>query len=136
LKRTVELEKEPEKVKGILHSLTNEHHFSKTFEGTIRNGVLEGYYTNLALIHGIVVGYVKIKGTYDRKRGDLTLTIFPGNLYWIVIAFIAVALSILTYKGITEDKTILIGSFLLLFMALAITFAFFLESRSFIQRIA
>ena len=125
LKRTFELTKEPGKVGEILLSLRKDRHLSKTFEGTPKNGLLDGYYTNLALINGMVISYVKIKGNYERKSGDLKLAVVPGNLYWAMMVFHILALSILAYKGI--------GSFLFLFMALAITVAFIIESRSFIK---
>ena len=133
LKRTFELTKEPGKVGEILLSLRKDRHLSKTFEGTPKNGLLDGYYTNLALINGMVISYVKIKGNYERKSGDLKLAVVPGNLYWAMMVFHIVALSILAYKGISSDKQLLIGSFLFLFMALAITVAFIIESRSFIK---
>lgn len=135
MKRTFEIEKEPEKVNKILTSLSKDKHLSQTFEGSAINGCLNGFYTNLALINGMVIGYVKIKGQYDRDKGDLKIKVIPSNLYWIVIAFSIIAITILTYKGMTEDKLILIGSVVFLFIALVITVAFLLESRSFIKNI-
>ena len=133
LKRTVEIEKEPGKVDKILHSLSKDRHLSKTFEGTAKAGRLTGHYTNLALINGMVIGYVKIKGNYERKSGNLKMVVVPGNLYWVVIAFNIFAVSLLTYESISGDKLLLIGSVLFLFMALVITLAFLIESRSFLK---
>ena len=81
------------------------------------------------------MNFVKITGQYDRKSGDLKIAVVPGNLYWIVLAFCSVAAIILAYQGITEDKSILIGSLLFLFVTLVVTAAFLLESRSFIKHL-
>ena len=135
LKRTFEIENEPEKVNKILTSLRKDNHLSKTFEGIAKNGCLAGFYTNLALLNGMVIGYVKVKGKYDQTDGYLKIEVVPSNLFWTVISFCVVAITILTYNGLTENNMFLIGSFLFLFMALGITVAFILESRSFIKHV-
>jgi hypothetical protein len=135
LKRTLKIENEPDKVNRILTSLKKDNHLSKTFEGSAKNGYLTGFYTQLALINGMVIGYVKIKGQYLREKGNLKLEVIPSNLYWVVIAFDLIAITILTYKGITEDKIGFIGSFLFLIIALIFTIAYKLESKSFLKHI-
>jgi hypothetical protein len=135
LKRTLEILKKPEQVSNILILLRKDNHLSKTFEGTMKNGSLTGFYTNLALINGMVMGYVKIKGQYDRNKGNLKLEIVPSNLYWLVLTFAVVAGVCLSYEGLTESKMFFIGSFLFLFMALGWTLAFILESKSFMKHI-
>ena len=135
MNRELEILNKPEQINNILRSLRKDHHLSKTFEGSAKNGLLSGFYTNLALINGLVIGYVKIKGLYDRDKGDLKLEVIPSNLYWIVMTFALLGMAILTYKGLAENKMYFIGSFLFLFMALGWTLAFVLESKSFIKHI-
>ncbi|NVK64488.1 MAG: hypothetical protein HWE22_07855 [Flavobacteriales bacterium] len=133
MKRTFQIDNHPEKVNLILSSLRTDNHLSKTFEGTAKNGSLVGFYTNLALINGLVIGYVKVKGQYDSKKGDLKLEIVPSNLFWFVISFAVIVISVLAYKGLKGENMFFIGSFLFAFMALVWTLAFFLEGRSFIR---
>jgi hypothetical protein len=135
LKRTLEIVQKPEQVANILTSLRKDNHLSKTFEGTTKNGLLSGFYTNLALINGLVIGYVKIRGQYDRKQGDLKFEIVPSNLYWIVLTFAILIIGFFTYKGLTESKLLFIGSLVFLIMAFGWTLAFVLESKSFIKHI-
>lgn len=135
MKRTLEILNKPEQVANILTSLRKDNHLAKTFEGTAKNGLLSGFYTNLALINGVVIGYVKIKGQYDRDKGDLKFEIVPSNLYWIVLTFAILVIGFLTYKGLSENKMFFIGSFLFLIMALGWTLAFVLESKSFTRHI-
>ncbi len=135
LKRTLDIINKPEQVKSILTSIRKDDHFAKTFEGITENGLLNGFYTNLALINGVVIGYVKIKGQYNRDKGDLKLEVVPGNLYWIILTLALLVFAFLTYKGITENKMFYIGSLLFLFMVLGWTIAFVLESKSFMKHI-
>ncbi len=135
MKRTFEILNNPEQVSIILTSLRKDNHLSKTFEGTAKNGSLSGFYTNLALINGMVIGYVKIKGQYDLDKGDLKLEVVPSNLYWIALTFAFVAITFLSYKGLTQDKLNLIVALLLILMPLGWTLAFILESKSFIKEI-
>ena len=135
MKRSIKIENEPEKVKEVLSSLATDKHFVKTFEGTATRGMLAGLYTNLALINGLVIGYVKVKGHYDLTKGDLLIKVIPSKLYWLVINFNVVGITIFTYLGSSEHKEIYIGSLLFLFMAAGITIAFLLESRIFIKHI-
>jgi uncharacterized membrane protein len=135
LKRTLEILNKPEQVANILTSLRKDNHIAKTFEGTAKNGYLKGFYTNLALINGVVIGYVKIRGQYNRDKGDLKLEIVPSNLYWIVLTFAILVIGFLTCKGLTENKIFFIGSFLFLIMALGWTLAFVLEGKSFMRHI-
>lgn len=135
MKRTFEIEKVPEKTDKILTSLRKDQHLSQTFEGSASNGRLKGFYTNLALINKMVIGYVKIKGQYDREKGDLRIVVIPSNLYWVVIIFSLIATITLAYEGIIREKLILIGSFLFLLFGFVITVAYLLESKSFIKHI-
>ncbi len=135
LKRTFEILNKPEQVANFLTSLRQDNHLAKTFEGSAKNGILEGFYSNLALINGVVLGYVKIRGKYDRDKGDLKFEIVPGNLYWIVLIFAILVIGVLTYKGLTGNKMFFIGSFLFLIIALGWTLAFVLEGKSFIRHI-
>jgi hypothetical protein len=135
LKRTLEILNKPEQVDKILTSLRKDAHFAKTFEGSAKNGFLDGFYTNLALINGMIIGYVKIRGQYDRDKGDLRIEVVPGNLYWIVMVFAVMVIAFLTYRGLIENTQFLIGSSLFFFIALGWTIAFVLESKSFIKHI-
>lgn len=83
----------------------------------------------------MVIGYVKIKGQYNREKGDLKVEAIPGNLYWIVIIFCIISITVLTYEGITKDKLMLIGSLLFLAFAFAITIIYLVESKSFIRQL-
>lgn len=116
-------------------SLKKDQHLSQTFEGSIKNGKLSGFYTNLALVNKMVIGYVKIKGQYNRVKGDLKVEAIPGNLYWIVIIFCIISITVLTYEGIAKDKLMLIGSLLFLVFAFVITIIYLVESRSFIRQL-
>ena len=129
MKSTLEINGQPEKVQAILSALRKDQHLSKTFEGSAKDGLLTGFYTNLALINGLVLGYVKIKGLYDLTNGNLTVKVVPSNLFWVVVSFAILVISILTYKGITESKMYFVGSCLFAFIALGWTLAFILERR-------
>lgn len=85
----------------------------------------------------MVIGYVKIKGQYNREKGDLKVEAIPGNLYWIVIIFCIISITVLTYEGIAKDKLMLIGSllFLAFAFAFAITIIYLVESKSFIRQL-
>ena len=135
MKKSIEILNHPEQVRAVLSSLRNDSHLSKTFEGNAKNGVLSGFYTNLALINDMVIGYVKIKGIYDSDKGDLNIQIVPSNLFWLVIAFITIPFGLSIYKGVTENNMIFIGSLVCVILAFGWTIAFILESKSFIKHI-
>ena len=120
----------------ILTALRKDNHLSKTFDGSAKNGVISGFYTNIALFNGgMVIGYVKIKGQYNRDKGDLSFEIVPSNVYWLVLIFAIGAIGFLTYKGLTEDNMLFMGAFLFLFLILGWTLAHMLEGRHFIKHI-
>ena len=135
MNRTFEIINQPEQVKTILSSLRKDDHLSKTFEGTAENGLLTGFYTNLALVNGMVIGYVKIKGHYNIDQGNLNLQVVPSRLYWVAMLFNITCLTLLSYQGFAGDRGALIGSFLFGFMALANTIIYLLGRRSFLKHI-
>jgi hypothetical protein len=132
LKKTFSIKQNPEQVKTILTSLTADYHFSKTFEGKIKNGYLSGLYTNLALVNSMVIGYVKIKGDYDLEKGDLKIVVFPSILFWAVSNFILIGSTILFFQGDSSDY---IGAFFLVLFEIVTYIIFLIESWSFIKNI-
>lgn len=135
MQKGFEIKNDPEAIKRILSQLKIDKHLSKTFEGTAINGTLKGFYTNLALINGIVIGYVKIKGTYDLKTGCLKIKTIPSILFWLLILLSFFAGFTLLFIGIKNDSFEKFGSLVFVFMAIAISFAYFFESRSFYKNI-
>lgn len=135
MKRTLEIKGEPEKVTKILTSLRSDSFFSKTFEGTAKNGILEGHYTALGFLRGYVVGFVKINGMYDKTRGDIRLMTVPSNVFWISFIFSFLAMGILFYVGVTKNSAALIGAILFLVLALVYAIAFLIESHVFLKRL-
>jgi len=130
-----EIENKPEKVKKVLSGLSTDTHLSKTFEGTLRNGDLIGFYTNLALVNGMVIGYVKIKGKYDIDKGVLSLRVIPSNLFWLVIVFFMVSSVLLMYKGIIGGGQSMLGFYVIASFIPLFTIAFLLEKKSFLKHI-
>jgi hypothetical protein len=135
LKRIFEIKKKPIKVNKILISLRNDNHLSKTFEGTVKNGFLNGFYTNLALISGMVIGYIKIEGQYNLSNGDLKVEVISSKLFWVVIVFNLIAIILLTNVWLNGDNIGLIGFLLFLTLVLLISVAFFLDSRSLLNNL-
>lgn len=132
LKKTFSIKQNPEQVKTILTSLTADYHFSKTFEGKIKNGYLSGLYTNLALVNGMVIGYVKIKGDYDLEKGDLKIVVFPSILFWAVCIFVLIGNTILFFQ---RDSSSNIGAFFIILFGIVNYIVYLAESWSFIKNI-
>ncbi|MFN6076400.1 MAG: hypothetical protein ACK476_13410 [Fluviicola sp.] len=100
LQSVFNIENDCDQVKSILSSLKKDSHFSKTFEGTAKNGVLKGAYTNLALVNGMAIGYVKISGNYDLVKGNLNLILKPSLLFLLVMLLNFTLTFIVFYPGI------------------------------------
>lgn len=60
------IENNPELVLSVLKALRNDPELSKTFEGSIKNGIISGSYSMLALINGMVIGYFIVDGVYSK----------------------------------------------------------------------
>lgn len=135
MKRTLEIKGEPEKVIQVLTTLKKDSFFSKTYEGTAKNGSIEGFYTVLGLFRGYVVGLVKINGKYNLTKGDLILYGSPSNVYWFSIVFILIVIGINTYIGFNIEHKAFIGSFLFLFLGGFLSLMFLLERQSFLKRL-
>jgi hypothetical protein len=87
LKKKFEIIDNPKLVNAVLVAHKSHSHLSKTFEGTAKNGVLQGRYSELALVNGIVLGYLKVQGRYDLVKGDMKIEILPNTLFWAMQFF-------------------------------------------------
>lgn len=134
--RSFEINNAPEKVRAVLSALKKDKHLSETFEGEAGNGELNGFYTKIAKYNGgIVMGYVKIKGTYNRDTGDMSVKAVPSYLFLLVISVVLIPISWTVYKGVTENSSFLFASLFCLILALGWTLAFYLESKGFIKHL-
>lgn len=134
--RKLQITDDPEKLKLLVYRLKRDEHISKTFEGKFKNGVINGVYTNMALINGIPVGYTKIKGTYDLEKGRLLVSHMRSNLYWCIIGAIAIVSIILIVKCLVYSVRLNVFALaFLLFFALLITLISILEGRSFLKEV-
>lgn len=129
------IENDSEQVKRILSSLKKDIHFSKTFEGTAKNGVLKGAYTNLALVNGMAIGYVKIYGTYDLVKGNLNLVVKPSLLFFLVMLLNFTLTFIVFYPGIIGRQVDFIAVVCILIFSFIHFLILIIEKSSFIRRI-
>ncbi len=129
LKRTLDIEETPERLKSLLIQIKKDVHLSETFEGTINAGRINGFYTNLALINGMVIGDVKISGEYDLSAGKAQFRVKPSNLFWLVQLFCLLGFSLLAYKVNA------LAAMFFVFFSLVKTLIYLLESRSFINEV-
>lgn len=125
------IDNNPELVLSVLKAFRNDPELSKTFEGSIKNGLISGTYSMLALINGMVIGYVKVEGVYSKEKGDLTIEIKPNLLFWFLHLFLLIGGVFAAF--ISTEKWI-VNSFLIVFSALLILF-FFIDSNSFIKKL-
>lgn len=135
MKLNFEIDDEPENVNLLLSNFTKDDHLSKTFEGTIKDGRIEGIYTNLALINGLVIGYTKIRGKYDLEKGQVSLRFLPSNLFWLAISFSISAIIIFSLKNFESSISKMVGCIFFSSLGTLFTLFFFIEGQSFIKQI-
>lgn len=109
----------PEIIRKTLLQLKKDAYFSKTFEGIIARGIIRGNYTWLATVNGIVIGYVRVTGTYSLQKGEMQIRTSPSGLYWVVMAFvIGAGLLKAFFDGATNPKPAYVNLLIFLFAAL------------------
>lgn len=118
-------------VLSVLKALRKDPELSKTFEGSIKNGMISGAYSMLGLINGMVIGYLKVEGVYSKEKGDLTIEIKPNLLFWFLHLFLLMGGVFAAF--LSTEKRILI-SFSIVFSALLILF-YFIDTNSFIKKL-
>ena len=131
----VEIHSTPEAIKQLLTSLKSDVHFSKTFEGTAKNGKLSGSYSNMVSFNGLVIGYVKIIGTYDLKDGRIQIKAVPNMLFWLVIGFFLTAAILLSSKGFLYESSEFVVSLVLIFFVIILVVLFLIEKWIFYKEI-
>ncbi|MEO0403272.1 MAG: hypothetical protein AAF193_00225 [Bacteroidota bacterium] len=63
--------------------------FQNRFEGSIRNGVIDGYFCHRSALWDpdslgrYKFGYVNMTGTYDLNQGCLSLNLSPSNVFFV-----------------------------------------------------
>jgi hypothetical protein len=122
LKKKFEIIDNPKLVNAVLVAHKSHSHLSKTFEGTAKNGVLQGRYSELALVNGIVLGYLKVQGRYDLVKGDMKIEILPNTLFWAMQFFALLGVSIFSFLGIKDHPSFIGTGFFLFFSLLILIF--------------
>lgn len=92
-------------IKNILISLKRETVNKYKFDGKIKNGQIEGYFSSFGLMFSSLnPSLLKIKGVYDLKVGKLVLTTSPSNVLYstLLFAFLTMIIPIIYYFFRTE----------------------------------
>jgi hypothetical protein len=79
-------------------------------------------YSELALVNGIVLGYLKVQGRYDLVKGDMKIEILPNTLFWAMQFFALLGVSIFSFLGIKDHPSFIGTGFFLFFSLLILIF--------------
>lgn len=125
------IENNPDLVLSVLKALRNDYELSKTFEGSIKNGIISGTFSMLALINGMVIGFLKVEGVYSKEKGELTIEIKPNMLYWILqVLFTSFLLSVALFS-----KEGLVSIIILIVFSSISYLVFYLESKTLLNKL-
>jgi len=86
-----------EKVLKIVLKAIRENVYSKKFEGEIRYGKINGYYSSFTiqtLLNGYVMSTLKIVGEYDLVKGSANIHLKLSSIFYIILT---VPLFLLSY---------------------------------------
>lgn len=111
-----------EKIRDLLSAMNSDKVFRSKFDGSIRNGKVEGFYTNVVKSQ-TGISFLKITGEYNLDQGELSLNMKPSNVFYVSFGFAIAFLSISLYGFITKDlETIPIVGSLIIGLTLGIAY--------------
>lgn len=89
----------------------------------------------MALVNGIVIGYVKISGTYDLDKGNLNLVVKPSLLFLMTAILNFILTSFILYPAFIGKQIEYLGVIFIQGFTLLILLIYLIEKSSFIRRI-
>ena len=126
-----------EEIHDLLRKMKSDKVFRSKFDGSIKNGKVEGFYTNVVKSQ-TGISFLKISGKYNLEKGELNLNLKPSNVFYVSYMFAIAFLSISLYGFITGDleKIRVVGSLVIgVVLSIAYIVGFKAEQRKFERHI-
>lgn len=97
-------------VKTLCKALIHDDYFAKTFDGKVKNNEIAGFYSNLAQANTLVIGFIKVEGSYNLEKGNLELKLTISRLFLFLLLFAGTVAGTLAILGVTKSYDYLFGA--------------------------
>lgn len=97
MKNKLTLIDKPLIIEKVIREMKSDSYLKTCFEGEIKEGLIIGQFTRLALLNGMVIGYTKVLGEYNLEKGELKLITKPNVLFYLLSVLVILGFTIQSY---------------------------------------